>query len=137
MTEDKKDFIVKDKRIFSDESRDTKDKIEEEKSASEGSEEKKGQSAPFKDKKIDESRLPEMNFPTFIMSMNASALVHLGIIEDPASGKKEKQLPLAKQTIDILTMIEEKTRGNLTDDEAKMLKSILYDLKIIYVKEKS
>ena len=68
--------------------------------------------------------------------MNASALVHLGAIEDPATGKKEKNLPMAKQTIDILSMLEEKTRGNLSGDEENILKNVLYDLRILFVKEK-
>ena len=76
------------------------------------------------------------NFPTFIFSLNTSCLVQLGVIEDPASGKKAKNLALAKQTIDILGMLEEKTLGNLTKEEEGMLKNILYDLRMIYVKEK-
>ncbi len=80
--------------------------------------------------------LPQINFPTFIASLNASALVHLGVIEDPVSGKAEKNLPMAKQTIDIISMLQQKTAGNLTPDEDGMLKSILYDLRIMYVKEK-
>ncbi|MBW2568256.1 MAG: DUF1844 domain-containing protein [Deltaproteobacteria bacterium] len=80
--------------------------------------------------------MPEINFPTFIISLNASALVHLGVIEEPATGKKVKNLPMGKQTIDILSMLEEKTKGNLSKEEESMLKNILYDLKIIYVKEK-
>lgn len=80
--------------------------------------------------------LPEINFATFIFSLNSSGLVNLGILEDPASGKKVKNLPLAKQTIDILGMLQEKTRGNLTNDEESMLKNILYDLRILYVKER-
>ena len=80
--------------------------------------------------------MPEINFATFILSLNHSTLVHLGIIDDPATGKKTKNLVLAKQTIDILAVLEEKTQGNLTDDEATMLKNILYDLRIIYIREK-
>jgi hypothetical protein len=63
-------------------------------------------------------------------------LLHLGIIDDPATGEKSRNLPLAKQTIDILGMLQEKTKGNLTRDEETMLKNILYDLRILYVKEK-
>ena len=84
----------------------------------------------------EETLLPEVNFPTFIMSLNASALFNLGIIEDPATGQSAKNLPMAKQTIDILSMLEEKTRGNLTKDEAEILKNILYDLRIAYVRER-
>jgi len=79
--------------------------------------------------------LPALNFATFIFSLNSSALVQLAMIEDPVTGEKTKNLPLAKQTIDILSMLEEKTRGNLDADEAAMLKNILYDLRIHYVKE--
>ena len=63
-------------------------------------------------------------------------LVHLGVMDDPSTGEKVKNLPLAKQTIDILGMLEEKTKGNLVEDEEKMLKNILYDLRMIYIKEK-
>lgn len=80
--------------------------------------------------------LPTLNFATFIFSLNSSALVQLGMMEDPMTSEKTKNLPLAKQTIDILSMLEEKTRGNLDVDEAAMLKNILYDLRILYVKEK-
>ena len=57
------------------------------------------------------------------------------MMEDPMTGEKTKNLPLAKQTIDLLSMLEEKTQGNLDADEAGMLKNILYDLRIHYVKE--
>ena len=83
-----------------------------------------------------ESPLPQINFATFIFSLNSSALVHLGVIEDPGTGQKTKNLPLAKQTIDILGIMEEKTRGNLSSDEDNMLKNILHDLRIMYVREK-
>lgn len=136
MTEEKKDFVVKDRRIFAEEDRDKNDTAKKVESSDKKTEEKKSESSDTTNDKQKETQLPEMNFPTFVMSMNASALVHLGIIEDPASGKKEVNLILAKQTIDILRMLEEKTRGNLSEDEEKMLKSILYDLRIIYVKEK-
>ncbi len=80
--------------------------------------------------------LPIIDFSTFILSLNSSTLVQLGLIEDPASGQKVKNLPLAKQTIDLLAMLEEKTKGNLTSDEDNILKNILYELRMLYVKEK-
>ena len=82
------------------------------------------------------TQLPEVNFSTFIFSLNSATLVHLGIIEDPATGQKARNLPLAKQTIDILGLLESKTRGNLSSDEEAMLRSILYDLRMIYIREK-
>jgi len=80
--------------------------------------------------------LPKIDFSTFVLSINSSALVQLGLIEDPGSGQKTKNLPMAKQTIDLLAMLEEKTRGNLTSDEENILKNILYELRMLYVKEK-
>jgi hypothetical protein len=96
----------------------------------------KPESDSAKDEEKTDYQLPEINFATFIFSLNHSVLVHLGVVEDPSTGKKEKNLPLAKQTIDILGMLEEKTKGNLSEDEEKMLKNILYDLRMIYIKEK-
>ncbi len=81
------------------------------------------------------THMPEVNFATFIFSLNSSALVHLGIIDDPATGRKNKNIAMAKQTIDVLAMLNDKTAGNLTSDEENMLKSMLYDLRILYVKE--
>jgi hypothetical protein len=81
--------------------------------------------------------LPKIDFATFVLSMNSSALVQLGLIDDPASGQKTKNLPLAKQTIDMLAMLEKKTKGNLTDDEEKILTNILYELRMQYVKATS
>ena len=145
MSDEKKDFVVKDRRIFSGESQEDEDK---EKSAAavpddetqtlssaEETQEDQAQKESPSDKTQDEAPLPEINFPTFVVSLNASALLHLGAIEDPNTGQTNKNLPMAKQTIDILSMLEEKTAGNLTTEEEKLLKNILYDLRIIYVKE--
>ena len=125
MSEEKKDFKVEDKRAFASE--DPPEETAEEPGAA------TEQETPQEDA---DYQLPEINFPTFIFSLNSSALLNLGAIEDPGTGKKTKNLPLAKQTIDILGMLEEKTKGNLTDDEAAMLKNILYELRMLYVKEK-
>jgi hypothetical protein len=81
--------------------------------------------------------LPKIDFSTFVLSMNSSALVQLGLIDDPATGQRAKNLPLAKQTIDMLVMLEEKTKRNLTDDEEKILTNILYELRMLYVKATS
>ncbi|MCU0539074.1 MAG: DUF1844 domain-containing protein [Desulfobacterales bacterium] len=130
MSEEKeKGFVVKDRRMFSPEGR------PEEPPRAEPAEQP-AQEAPAAREREPQAPLPEINFPTFVASLNASALVHLGVIEDPVSGKAEKNLPMAKQTIDILSMLQQKTSGNLSADEEGMLKSILYDLRILYVKEK-
>ena len=139
---EKKGFIIKDKRMFSKEGQDyqEEERVEKEKERAESSEEEaqapESEDAAASGEDAESFQLPAINFATFIFSLNSSVLVHLGIIDDPASGKKVKNLALAKQTIDILVMLEEKTRGNLTEDEESMLKNILYDLRMIYVKEK-
>ncbi|WP_181550812.1 DUF1844 domain-containing protein [Desulfosalsimonas propionicica] len=81
------------------------------------------------------SIMPEINFITFLLSLNSSALVHLGQHADPTSGATAKNLPVAKQTIDVIAMLEEKTRGNLTDEEKRLLTNVLYELRLLYVKE--
>ena len=77
--------------------------------------------------------MPEVTFSAFVMSLNTSVLFDLGVIEDPATGKKEIDLDLARHGIDTLTLIQQKTTGNLSNDEEEMLKNILYDLKIRFV----
>ena len=131
MAENEKGFVVKDRRTFSSEGPAPADP----KPAPEGVAPEEPPAAE-RQARPQPTPLPQINFPTFIASLNASALVHIGVIEDPVSGKAEKNLPMAKQTIDIISMLQQKTAGNLTPDEDGMLKSILYDLRILYVKEK-
>ena len=133
---DKKDFVIKDKRIFAEGNEDQPIKEETEKPLDEATAEESESEAAQEQERTD-YQLPKINFATFIFSLNHSVLVHLGVMDDPTTGKKVRNIPIAKQTIDILVMLEEKTQGNLTEDEANMLKNILYDLRMIYVKEKS
>lgn len=132
---DKKDFVIKDKRIFAEGNENRPIKEETEKPLDEATAEE-SESAAAQEQERTDYQLPKINFATFIFSLNHSVLVHLGVMDDPTSGKKARNLTLAKQTIDILGMLEEKTQGNLTEDEEKMLKNILYDLRMIYIKEK-
>lgn len=141
MTEDKKGFSVKDRRLFSEEkpAGEAPDTEAPDTEAPEAGQKGEPQAPPQKPPRAAEqaaAQLPEVDFSTFIFSLNSATLVHLGIIEDPASGQKAKNLPLAKQTIDILGLLERKTRGNLSSDEEAMLRSILYDLRMIYIREK-
>lgn len=133
---EKKDFIIKDKRIFAGEDKEQKKKEDKAEPPKEEAEARESEEAAEPEEAEADYQLPEINFATFIFSLNTSVLVQLGVIEDPSTGKKAKNLILAKQTIDILGMLEEKTRGNLAEDEENMLKNILYDLRMIYVKEK-
>jgi hypothetical protein len=80
--------------------------------------------------------LPQIDFATFVLSLASNALVHLGELPDsgaPGSAPSDRSLPLAKQTIDILAMLEQKTHGNLDEAEKNLLGSVLYDLRMKYV----
>jgi len=141
MSEEEKSFTVKDRRHFTEtgEARKEEDSREEVAGAEDPrpspareqartetpgtSPEGKSRSAP----------LPTITFSTFIFSLSTSAMVHLGEIPDPATRDTNPDLPLAKQTIDLLGMLQEKTRGNLDDDEKNLLSSLLMDLRLKYV----
>jgi hypothetical protein len=77
--------------------------------------------------------LPGIDFATFIMSLSHSAVLHLGEAPNPETGKLERNLPLARQTIDLLGVLEEKTKGNLSGDEERLLTQVLFDLRMRFV----
>ena len=77
--------------------------------------------------------MPSVDFSTFVLSLSHSALMHLGEAPDPETGKMLPSIPLAKQTIDLIGMLEEKTKGNLTGEEERLLGQILFDLRLRYV----
>jgi len=79
--------------------------------------------------------LPPIDFSTFVLSLSQAALLHLGKVDDPETGGREISFPLARQSIDLLTMLQDKTRGNLTEEELKLLENLLYDLRMKYVAE--
>jgi hypothetical protein len=74
-----------------------------------------------------------ISFATFILSLGESAMVHLGAIPNPVTGEAGVDLRSARQTIDILGILEEKTRGNLDEEEGKLLMGLLYTLRMQYV----
>jgi hypothetical protein len=76
---------------------------------------------------------PEITFATFVVGLSTQALVHLGELPDPHTNQMAADLPAAQQLIDIIAMLENKTRGNLDRDEQAMLESILFDLRMKYV----
>jgi len=114
-TEEGKGFKVVDKRFFAQEE---KGKDPEE----------------TKEKVIQEKVIPHITFLSFIYSLSSTCLIHLGEIPEPISGTYQKNLALAKQTIDLLEILSEKTKGNLTPEEEGLLKSSLTELRIRYIK---
>ncbi|MEM9074686.1 MAG: DUF1844 domain-containing protein [Myxococcota bacterium] len=80
---------------------------------------------------------PFIDFNTFVISLSSTALVHLGAAPPEVFGGQPAppaNLPMAKQTIDLIAMLEEKTHGNLTGEEERLLQTVLYDLRMRYVK---
>jgi hypothetical protein len=77
--------------------------------------------------------LPEISFSTFVISLSTQTLVHLGEVASPLTGQMEKDLSAAKQMIDILGVLEEKTRGNLDAGEKRLIEDVLCDLRLKYV----
>lgn len=91
-------------------------------------------STPATDAAMDtEAPLPPVDFQTFVISLGSSALMHLGAIPHPETGKAKLDLGIAKHSIDVLSMLEKKTAGNLTPNEAGVLGSLLYDLRLKYI----
>lgn len=74
-----------------------------------------------------------IDFPSFLLSMATSAMVHMGEVADPATGRPAENLPAARQTIDILTILREKTRGNLSAEEQRLLDGLLYELRLKFL----
>ncbi len=78
-------------------------------------------------------RPQEVAFSAFVLSLGTSALVHLGLAEDPATGRKQVNLPMARHVIDTLSMLKEKTAGNLEEDEVQLVDTLLFDLRLKFV----
>lgn len=128
-----KGFVVRDRRMAS------VDEPEQAATASESTREKAEDAQANVKARFEEATrkdrvpLPEVEFSTFVFSLSSSALVHLGEIPEPNTQERRIDLPMAKQIIDTLGMLEEKTRGNLEADEDRLLKSVLYDLRLRFV----
>ena len=140
-----KGFVVRDRRRFTQEGEPREERGPEEQAEEQAKEpveepeppaqEEAKDRAKVEEKVTEEAPFPEINFSTFIFSLNTSALLHLGEIPDPATGKQQEDLAMAKQTIDLIAMLQEKTRGNLAPDEENLVKHILYDLRLRYVQK--
>jgi hypothetical protein len=83
------------------------------------------------------SQIPSVNFASLVLSLNASALAHLGEIPVPGTEEKKKDLDLAKHAIETLTVLKDKTKGNLTKDEEALMDAVLYELRMKFVQADS
>ena len=117
-------FVIKDKRSS---------QISEDDATFLDEQETKDQEKQTDSSKEKETEHFQVDFSTFIMSLTSSAFYHLGDMPDPSTGKKEVNLPAVQQTIDMLIMLREKTKGNLKEDEKKLLEQLVYELQVKYV----
>lgn len=124
-------FVIKDKRHFGESADDAK----QETTQSVPAEETQEESQPGA--KAQDDHYPQVNFTNFVLSLSTSALFHFGDFAESEGDKPQKNLPAAKQTIDILDMLHEKTKGNLDKNESDLIQGVLYELKMRFVKEKS
>ena len=78
--------------------------------------------------------LPKIDFGAFVISLGTSALYHMGMVPDPETGKPaEPNLPVARQTIDTVEMLQEKTQGNLSEEESNLVRNLLTELRMRFV----
>jgi len=85
---------------------------------------------------MDDSKQLQASFSTLILSIGSSAALSMGLSPDPESGKTEKDLNMTKFNIDLLKILQEKTKNNLNQEEEQLLKNIVSDLQFKYVEEK-
>lgn len=132
---EEKGFVIKDKRIFDESGEARKEDVKEEATAER---EKTEKTSPEKNNQSvsQEEYLPEVTFSSFVLSLSTTVMYHLGDFPDPATKRANRNLAAAKQTIDMLGMLKNKTAGNLDADERELLEGILYELMMRYVKEK-
>lgn len=127
-----KGFRVQDRRRFSPETGEPREGTEKGDS-SETPGEKTPQEGVAGERSAAEENLKEINFSTFVFSLSTQALMHLGEIPNPLTGKVESDIPVAKQMIDIIGVLREKTRGNLDEGEEKLMDDVLFNLRMRYV----
>ncbi len=127
---DDKGYKVTDRRYLHM-SEEEKAKVREEEAARKKAKEDYQEAA----RQATETPLPEITFSAFLISLGSSAFVHLGDMPDPTTGETKQNLALAKQTIDLLGLLREKTRNNLLEEEEKLFDNLLYDLRLRYVKK--
>jgi len=141
MEEEKKEkgFVVKDRRTFTEGGEARAQEAPEKKPATpaeaQAEVKKETEETEGREGAAEDTSLPEINFMQFIFSLSASASYHFGDFPDPVTKKAERNLAAAKQTIDIIGMLQKKTAGNLDAQEKNLIDAILFELRMRFVKE--
>ncbi|MCX7635813.1 MAG: DUF1844 domain-containing protein [Syntrophales bacterium] len=133
MEEEKKGFVIKDRRLF-----DETGEVRKQESAPEREEKDAKPAAKAREEDNKEDYFfPEASFTNLVLSLSTQAVVHFGDFPDPVSQQARKNLPAAKHTIDLLGMLKNKTEGNLDEEEKRLIDEVLFELRMRYVKETS
>lgn len=129
-----KEFIIRDRRSAMSESSSASDTAKDAGTQKPTLAEPKPAEANRTAEEQKSEPLSELDFSAFIFSLATTAQVNLGVIPNPQTNLQARNLPAAKQMIDIIGMLKEKTSGNLSQDEQTLVDSILYNLRMQYVK---
>ncbi len=121
--EEDKEFTVRDRRS-------TDRKLEEEHPDTDHASSAAGET----EHQQEAGTLPEIDFAAFVLSLATSAQINLGSVPHPDKRQSSQNLPAAKQMIDILSMLQDKTRGNLSKEEETLLEQVLFNLRMHYVR---
>ena len=133
MSEEEKGFQVKDRRAFSQEG-DLKENGGDGRDEPEAPPVEEAPPEPEARAEAENRVLPPVDFPSFVLSLGHAALLHMGQVPDPGTGQANQDLELARHTIDTLGMLQEKTKGNLSDEEKNLIDNILTELRLAFVR---
>ena len=128
----KNEFIVRDRRISSSEASGDSSEPLTEQSGQEPSNAERAAGISSEQKRTEP--FPELDFSAFILTLATTAQVGLGSMPNPQTHQSEQNLPTAKQLIDIIGLLKDKTKGNLNQDEQALLDSALSNLRMQYVR---
>jgi hypothetical protein len=129
--EEQEAFRVTDKRSFQEDGK-TRNPDVSEKDDGEPIADSHGETPKSEPGQKEQPR-PSIDFPSYILSYYTQGLVLLGEVPNPYTNKKEEDVEAARHTIDILTILQEKTKGNLDQDEQKLLDNVLYELRMKFM----
>jgi Domain of unknown function (DUF1844) len=137
MTKEQEDsgFKVTDRRLFREDGEIRQDAPEPEPLKEKAEPFKVAESVPPKQEAPGTGA--RIDFPSYILSYYTQGLVLLGEVPNPYTNKKEEDLQSARHTVDILTILQEKTRGNLSKEEDELLDSVLYELRMKFMAKSS
>lgn len=130
-------FKVQDRRRFSEtgEARPEAETVEASQTGNEAPNRPPDEALQHRQEEERHNHVPELNFAAFVISLSTQALAHLGEIPDPVERVVRVDLNAARQMIDILNILRDKTKGNLDSAENALLENALYDLRMKYVEK--